>query len=249
MSSSNSEDAALGGNLDEQAYRRLRTALMEGAFAPGDRLSIRRMATALGMSPMPARTALRRLASEQALDILPSGGATVPRLTEAAFAELGAIRAELEPLAMRMAAPALTGATMDVLERHLLDHAQARERTDPEAIRRADRDFLFTIYRACQEPMLLQFIESLWLRRGPVFWEARWSLMRHGSGRHHHTEILLALRRQETEAAVEVLRQEITSATAFLLTHLHFAPPPSPPHRAGLPALTTVSPAADEPVG
>ena len=42
--------------LEEQAYRRLRQALVEGVFAPGDKLSIRRVAAGLGTSPMPART-------------------------------------------------------------------------------------------------------------------------------------------------------------------------------------------------
>ena len=166
-----------GGTLDEQAYQRVRMALVEGLFAPGDQLSIRRVAAALGVSPMPVRTALRRLASEQALDILPSGTAVVPRLTRAAFAELGAIRAELEPLALRMAAPRMTADILGLLEEQLAEHIQARDRADPEAGLRADRGFLFIVYRCCDAPMLLQFIESLWLRRGPVFWEARWSLL------------------------------------------------------------------------
>jgi DNA-binding GntR family transcriptional regulator len=212
-----------GGTLDEQAYQRVRMALVEGLFAPGDRLSIRRVAAALGVSPMPVRTALRRLASEQALDILPSGTAVVPRLTRAAFAELGAIRAELEPLALRMAAPRMTADILGLLEEQLAEHIQARDRADPEAGLRADRGFLFIVYRCCDAPMLLQFIESLWLRRGPVFWEARWSLLSQGGLRHHHREILAALRRGATEDAVQALREEITSATAFLLQHLRFA--------------------------
>jgi len=224
--------------LNEQAYQRVRTALVEGTFAPGDRLSIRRVATALGVSPMPVRTALRRLAAEQALDLTPSGSAVVPRLTRSAFAELGAIRAELEPLALQMAAPNLTAQALDLLEVHLNEHIQARERLDPEAVLKADREFLFITYHASKAPMLLQFIESLWLRRGPVFWEARWSLLSHGGVRHHHQEILQALRRGATEDAVRALRQEITGATAFLLQHLQFAD--GPPSRIGLSTLLPV---------
>ncbi len=232
------EVASSGDTLNEQAYQRVRTALVEGAFAPGDRLSIRRVATALGVSPMPVRTALRRLAAEQALDLTPSGSAVVPRLTRSAFAELGAIRAELEPLALRMAAPRLMAETLDLLETKLKEHIQARERVDPEAVLRADRDFLFIAYRASEAPILLQFIETLWLRRGPVFWEARWSLLSHGGVRHHHREILQALRGGAIEAAVQALRQEITGATAFLLEHLQFAN--GPQSRTGLSTLLPV---------
>jgi GntR family colanic acid and biofilm gene transcriptional regulator len=229
------ETAALAGTLDEQAYQQVRTALVEGVFAPGDRLSIRRVATALGVSPMPVRTALRRLAAEQALDLTAAGSAIVPRLTRSAFAELGAIRAELEPLALRMAVPNLTAATLDALEFQLDQHNQAREKANPEAVLRADRQFLFITYQASAAPMLLQFIESLWLRRGPVFWEARWSLLSHGGVRHHHREILQALRRGATDEAVQALRQEITGATAFLLQHLQFTD--TPKFRTGLSTL------------
>ena len=132
---------------------------------------------------------------------------------------------------MRMAAPLLTAAKLTLLEEQLAEHIRARDRADPEVVLRADRGFLFTVYRSCEAPMLLQFIESLWLRRGPVFWEARWSLLSHGGMRHHHREILDALRRGAAEEAAFALRQEITSATAFLLQHLRFADGP-PAHCA-----------------
>ena len=50
--------------LQEQAYLRLREALMNGHFVPGQ---ARAAAEALGTSPMPVRDALRRLEIEHAL--------------------------------------------------------------------------------------------------------------------------------------------------------------------------------------
>ncbi|MFC7554888.1 GntR family transcriptional regulator [Pseudoroseomonas wenyumeiae] len=92
-------------SLEERAYDSIRRALMGGTFVPGDRLSIRQVAAALGTSPMPARAALQRLVAEQVLEVLPSGTAVVPLLTRASFIELRAIRAQLEPLAASLAAP------------------------------------------------------------------------------------------------------------------------------------------------
>lgn len=225
------KNAEEGLALEELAYRRLRDALGGGAFLPGDRLSIRRVADALGMSSMPARTALRRLAAEQALDLLPNGTAIVPRLTRAAFIELSAIRAELEPLALRLAAPHLDGATLDRLSAAVAGHDEARVRGDSDAVRRLDRDFLFTIYRAAEAPLLLNLIETLWLRRGPIFWELRWAALAAGGMRHAHSEILEALRNGQVAAASAALQQEIMDASRFILGAMRFADDDTPKDR------------------
>ncbi len=209
--------------LDEQAYRSLRRALVEGTFAPGDKLSIRRVAAALGTSAMPARTALRRLASEQALDLMPSGTAVVPRLTRAAFKELTAVRAELEPLAARLAAPRMDQALLGTLADWVAAGHAALAAGDAPAFLQADRHFLFGVYRAADAPMLLSIIEALWLRRGPLFWEARWVLLSRRDTRERHQEILQALRLGQVEQASAELRGEIESAAAFLLSQMPFA--------------------------
>jgi GntR family colanic acid and biofilm gene transcriptional regulator len=214
--------------LEEQAYRRLRQALMAGVFAPGDKLSIRRIAEALGTSPMPARTALRRLAIEQAVDVLPSGTAIVPRLTRSAFLELSTIRAALEPLAVRLAAPRLDTATLQTLKSLLAEHDAARSTGQPERFLRVDREFLFTLYQKADAPMLLGMIEALWLRRGPLFWEARWVLMSRPQDKaHRHGPLLEALSQGDAAAAARELEVEINDATALLLREIRFQGDPA----------------------
>ncbi|MGX9964432.1 GntR family transcriptional regulator [Roseomonas sp. F4] len=210
----------LGLPLEEMAYRRLREALVSGAVLPGDRLSIRGVAASLGVSAMPARTALRRLAAEQALDMLPSGTAVVPRLTRAGFAELSAVRAELEPLAVRLAAAHLTDADRDLLATLVAAHDAAR--ADADAAQAADREFLFRIYRAARAPLLLGLIETLWLRRGPLFRSVGALVAAAGGLRHHHGAILEALRAGDGETAAALLRREIEEATRFIQSTARF---------------------------
>ncbi|MCR0985134.1 GntR family transcriptional regulator [Roseomonas populi] len=220
-----------GPALEEVAYHRLREALGSGTFLPGDRLSIRRVAAALGMSSMPARTALRRLAAEKALELLPSGTAIVPHLTRAAFVELSAVRAELEPLAIRLAAPRLVPSALDELGALIGAHDDARSRGDAEAVLRHDRDFLFRVYRAADAPMLLGLIETLWLRRGPIFWQLRWVSLASGGMRHRHEEILAALRTGDGEAASAALRREILDASLFIQGATRFPDDDAPADR------------------
>ncbi|WP_458097847.1 GntR family transcriptional regulator [Roseomonas sp. WA12] len=208
--------------LEERAYRAIRDALTNGVYAPGDRLSIRGVAASLEVGFMPVRAALRRLAAEKALDVLPSGTAVVPRLTRAEFREMTAIRAELEPLALRLAAPRLTRPVLSQLSAFSRDHKAARDRGDPVAVGHADRGFLLSLYRQSGAPMLLGFIEAIWLRRGPLFWEARWQLLGSRLG-DRHAAILAELRRGQVDAAAEELRVEIEFAASFLLEQFRFA--------------------------
>lgn len=213
-------------SLEETTYRRLRQALMEGAFVPGQKLSIRRIASALGTSAMPARTALRRLATEQAVDVLPSGTAIVPRLTRAAFQELSTIRAQLEPLAVRLAAPRIGSRHVREMEGIIRAGKVAKEANDPAEVLRADRDFLFALYHAAEAPMLLSIIEALWMRRGPHFWDARWIITGRVPTENRHTEILAALRAGKGDDASALLKTEIENTTVYLLEQMRFADDP-----------------------
>ncbi|MQX41869.1 GntR family transcriptional regulator [Sinorhizobium meliloti] len=210
-------------SLEDQAYRQIRRALVEGDFAPGQKMPIRGIASELGTSPMPVRTALRRLISEQALDVLPSGTAIVPRLTRSSFAKLGMVRAALEPLAVKMAASNLDRSTQERLAELLQKEQNARASGDPVQLLRADRQFLLALYEHCQTPMLLAMIEATWLRRGPHFWEARWLIIGRSPSGSKHADILRAVASQDSDGAAQILKEEIEGTTSYLLERMSFA--------------------------
>lgn len=213
-------------SLEDQAYRQLRRALVEGDFTPGQKMPIRRLASELGTSPMPVRTALRRLISEQALDVLPSGTAIVPRLTRSAFAKLGMVRAALEPLAVKMAASNFDGATKVRLEELLQVERKARESGDPVQLLRADRQFLLALYEPCQTAMLLSMIEATWLRRGPHFWDARWLIIGRSPSGSKHADIMRCIVSGDFETAARTLQEEIEGTTSYLLERMSFVDDP-----------------------
>src|ERR1022692_5321497 len=59
--------------LHEIAYRELRRAIMSARYAPGETLTVRATASALGVSPMPVRAAFSRLIAERAVEALGNG--------------------------------------------------------------------------------------------------------------------------------------------------------------------------------
>ena len=167
------DDESEAVSLEERAYAALKDALIQGGFPAGQKLSIRRIATALGVSPMPARAALRRLAAERCLDIAPGGGAVVPLITRAAYQEIMRVRLLLEPEAAAAAVPKLAEAEIDALAALAEEARAARAASDEETYRRGDRVLHQRFYAAAGLPLLFSLIEIAWMRRSPVMALAR----------------------------------------------------------------------------
>lgn len=91
-------------SLADQAYTKLRHAIVTGLLAPGERLTERELGVRMGASRTPLREAMIRLGHEGLLETLPSGGFIVASLDEGEVRELYAIRTALEGYAARLAA-------------------------------------------------------------------------------------------------------------------------------------------------
>ena len=92
------------GGLHEQAAARLRTLLVEGHIAPGAKLNERELAEALHVSRTPLREAIKMLAAEGLVDLLPNRGAVAVKLGEPDIVHAFELLAELEGLAGELAA-------------------------------------------------------------------------------------------------------------------------------------------------
>lgn len=103
-----------GKSLYEQVYQALRSAILTGQLAPGDRLVETQLAEWLQVSRTPLREALRQLQQEGLATADVSGGLRVTTITAADAAELYDCRMALECLAV---AGACHSATADQLKR------------------------------------------------------------------------------------------------------------------------------------
>lgn len=221
-------ESADGASLEARAYGALRDILIQGGFPPGEKLSIRRIAAALGVSPMPARAALRRLAAERCLDLSPSGSAFVPLITRDAYREIMRIRTLIEPVAAADAAPRLTKADIAALEQIAETARIARAAGDEDGYRRGDRLLHQRYYAAANQPLLLAMIESLWMRRSAVLAMAR-PIMPARPDADDHQGLLAAAKAGDGQAAAEAARREIEASAAFVLARVHFPEDPTPP--------------------
>lgn len=89
--------------ISDLAYEDVLRAILDHRFQPGQRLSIRELAKRLGISQMPVRTAIDRLAEEGLVDIRPRSGSYVRQVDERDVAETFDIRRALDQLAAETA--------------------------------------------------------------------------------------------------------------------------------------------------
>ncbi len=215
--------------LQETVYRELKRTLMAGGFLPGETLTIRALAEALGTSTMPVREALQRLVAERGLKFLPNRSARVPLLTKESFEDLTRVRLELEGFAAELAAAHITETEIDELARALRQMEMADEADDGDDFSRGNQRFHFVIYRASRSEHLLPIIESMWLRIGPFL---GYPLRTKGPLRklaelmqdqQHHQAAIAAFRAGDGAAARKAIRDDLAEAAKWYHTYYDFS--------------------------
>ena len=142
--------------------------LMGGRFLPGETLSLRKVAFANGVSPMPAREAFKRLLSEGALQLLPNRTIAVPRLFIKDFRHLMRVRVMIEGYAAELATGAISSRGILSLARKNSLLLQAFAEADPDRAMRLNMEFHLDLYGWSKSAVLIPMIEGLWMRMGPI---------------------------------------------------------------------------------
>jgi DNA-binding GntR family transcriptional regulator len=94
--------------LHEHATQRLRQMLVEGQIAPGAKLNERELCEALKVSRTPLREAIKTLAAEGMVELLPNRGAIAVELTESDILNTFEVMAGLEAMSGELAAQRIT---------------------------------------------------------------------------------------------------------------------------------------------
>ena len=147
--------------LRELAVERLRDAILDFQFRPGERLVERTLCERLGVSRTVVREALRHLESEGLVDVIPQQGPAVARLDADQAVQVYEIRALLEAEAARAAAERATPANVAGL-RSANDAIQAAFATGHgRDILKATTDFYELLFRIADKPVAWQVVQGL----------------------------------------------------------------------------------------
>lgn len=104
-------------SLHGETLSRLRDYLIEGHIADGARIPERQLCETFGISRTPLREALKVLAAEGLIELLPNRGARMRAISERDIQELFDIMGGLESLAGRLACESITDEEIAEIER------------------------------------------------------------------------------------------------------------------------------------
>ena len=203
-------------SLRAQVYESLRQALTAGRFRPGQKLTFRFVADALGVSLTPVREALRRLVAESAFEMQPNRSVRVPPMTRAKVLELRDIRAAVEGLAAEKAAASATRQQVAALRRTALEIAAARSRGDSATDREKVREFHFALYSIAEQPTLMRLIEGLWLQTGPYMNLLYPDFVSRPRGPQMRARVMRALQAHDAPAARAEIEDDIRQTLTYV---------------------------------
>lgn len=204
--------------LQDGTYLKLRQWLSIGRFLPGERLKIKQLAEALGVGVMPVRAALQRLAAEGALSNVPNCGVTVPQLSRLEFDDILQNRLLLEGEAAERGALRLSERELAELARLGEAMQRAIVADDLKSYLADNEDFHLILYRAAGSPMLINLIETVWLRIGPLSNRIHDDAHVWASMNDAHADLLVALRRQDAAAVRRAIERDLFVAGQYLKT-------------------------------
>lgn len=207
----------------------LKEAVMAGRFSPGQKLTIRGVASALEVSLTPAREALYHLAAEGVLEMRPNGSVYVPELTEDRIIELTKIRVSLEGLASREAVIRITEPEISKISKLNDAIIEADKKSDYSKLMALNWQFHFSIYQASRMEHLIRLIEGCWMMSGsylnviyPEFGEV-------SDGINNHIHIVRALQARDGDRMASAINMDINLAADALLGAVRQKSPPEIP--------------------
>ncbi|MEV7394046.1 GntR family transcriptional regulator [Streptomyces sp. NPDC091215] len=187
----------------------LREAILDGALQPGRRLTERELTELTGVSRTSVREALRRLQAEGLVEESPSRGLRVSIPTAEEIEQIYEIRAELEPLAVRLFVERATQEEVDALASVAHEVTPGGD-SNKDVLDRFDKVLL----DGCRNPMLAELLGGLYsrihaLRRVSAATPGRMTVTKQ-----EYADLVEAIRRRSAADAAEAARRHVAAARA-----------------------------------
>jgi DNA-binding GntR family transcriptional regulator len=202
--------------LPDELAGRLRDMITRGELQPGSRINTPRLCSRFGVSRTPLREALKILATEGLVQLMPNRSAIVQRVTDDVINELIPIIGALAALAGRIACARLDDhilAEFGAMHERLLHHL---DQGDETSYMEVESSFLAMVFAVAGNETLTKFYETLTMK---LQWQSacHHSMSEWKQTFEVHKQLLHALQLRDGELWALVLYRHVLHRAALLL--------------------------------
>lgn len=202
--------------LHHEVVARLRELVLSGELEPRSRVNELALSERFGISRTPLREAIKLLAAEGLLELLPNRGARVVALSEAEIDEILQVVGALEGAGGELACEHITDTELATIEAATLDMVDAWKAGDYPRYFARNREIHNAIMAAARNSALLTVYENLSGRVQKARYSAHKTPEQWKRAIDDHNLMVLLLRRRDGLALGQLMRDHIKSKKAII---------------------------------
>jgi len=206
--------------LHEEATDRLRDLIVQGRLAPGERLNERLLSVQLGLSRTPLREAIKVLATEGLVELLPNRGAIVSHMDAVRLSESLVVMGALEALAGELACINATDAQVNEIRALHYEMLAYHARGDLAGYFKFNQAIHLKIVKYSGNTMLFNAYRQLNANVRRARYMANLSRERWDAAVREHDEILAALGARDVKRIKALLSDHLAHKLASALAAL-----------------------------
>lgn len=210
-------------SLHEQVARRLRQMLVENRIAPGAKLNERELCEQLQVSRTPLREAIKMLAAEGLVELLPNRGAIAVELTEADILNTFEVMAGLEAQSGELAAQRITEAELAEIRAMHFEMMAAWTRRDLSNYYRLNALIHRAINAAARNPVLTATYNQVNARLQALRFRSNQDEEKWANAIQEHERMIQALAERDAATLRAVLQQHLNNKRDVVVGQLRAA--------------------------
>lgn len=206
--------------LHEQVAQRLRTLLVEGRIEPGAKLNERTLCEELCVSRTPLREAIKTLAAEGLVELLPNRGAKALHLGLDDVNHTFEVMAGLEGLSGELAAQRIGDEALAEIEAMHYEMKAAFTRRDLSNYYRLNAAIHSAINAAAQNPVLSATYQQVNARLQALRFQSNQDDEKWSHAMQEHDDMVRALQKRDGAALREILMKHLGHKRAVVVAQL-----------------------------
>ncbi len=211
--------------LHQEVATRLRQRLVEGQIAPGAKHNERELSESLQVSRTPLREAIKMLAAEGLVELLPNRGAIAVELSETDVLNTFEVMAGLEAQSGELAAQRITDAELDEIKAMHYEMLAAWTRRDLPAYYRLNAAIHRAINTAAKNPVLTATYDQVNARLQALRFRSNQDGEKWNAAVKEHEAMIDALSRRDAPAMRAVLLAHLKNKRDVVMEQLRAAQP------------------------